>query len=332
MATDRDPPTKHWMMRIGELPLLRRNLLGGLAVATVLVLAALVLRFVLDDLLIGVPFITFYSAVAIAAFVGGWPAGLFATGLSAVSAVYFLLPPPFSFTVAPTGHLVGLAGFVITNCLIVLLTHIATRAAETNVALADQRQILLMELQHRIKNHLQLLSAMLATHARATTNERIRSRLVEAGQRLKVIASTYDNLYEPGALIDMGEHLRKVCAFVEGGVAGRVTHIDVEAVETRWPVERVIPLSLIANELLTNAVKHSPTDRDLEVDVRLERDGDRMRFSVLTHGVRLPDDFSLDGPGLGLRLASMLAQQLDGQLSTPRLPEALFVVEFPENQ
>src|SRR5262245_494660 len=332
MASDRDIPTKHWMMRIGELPLLRRNLLGGLAVATLLVLAALALRFALQDELVGIPYITFFSAVAIAAFVGGWQAGLFATVLSAVSAVYFLLPPPFSFTIAPLVHIYGLVAFVLTDGLIVLLTHIATRAAESNVALAQQRQILMMELQHRIKNHLQLLSAMLATHARTTTNERIRARLNEAGQRLQVIASTYDNLYEPGALIDMGEHLRKVCAFVEGGVAGRSSHIDVEAVETRWPVERVIPLSLIANELLTNAVKHSPPDRDLEVDVRLEQDGDRMRFSVLTHGVRLPDDFTLDGPGLGLRLASMLAQQLDGQLSTPRLPEALFVVEFPENQ
>src|SRR5262249_6413369 len=327
MASDRDFPTKPWMMRIGEHPLLRRNLLGGLAVATLLVLVALALRFALHDELVGIPYVTFYSAVAIAAFVGGWPAGLFATVLSAVSAVYFLLPPPFSFTVAPLVHIYGLVAFVLTDGLIVLLTHIATRAAESNVALAQQRQILMMELQHRIKNHLQLLSAMLATHARTTTNERIRARLNEAGQRLQVIASTYDNLYEPGALIDMGEHLRKVCAFVEGGVAGRSSHIKVESVETHWPVERVIPLSLIANELLTNAVKHNAAANDLQIDVRLEREAHLMRFSVLTHGAILPEDFSLDGPGLGLRLAAMLARQLDGDLSTPRLPEAYFMVE-----
>jgi two-component sensor histidine kinase len=330
MASDRDFPIKHWMMRIGEHPLLRRNLLGGLAVATLLVLAALALRFALHDELVGVPYITFYSAVAMAAFVGGWQSGLFATLLSVISAVYFLLPPPFSFSVAPLVHLFGLTLFVLTDGLIVLLTHIATRAAETNVALAEQRQVLMMELQHRIKNHLQLLSAMLATHARATTNERVRARLNEAGQRLQVIASTYDNLYEPGALIDMGEHLRKVCAFVESGVAGRTSHIKVEAVETQWPVERVIPLSLIANELLTNAVKHNAAANDLQIDVRLARGGDRMQFSVLTHGALLPEDFSFDGPGLGLRIASMLARQLDGELSTPRLPDAYFVVEFPE--
>jgi two-component sensor histidine kinase len=329
MAPDRDLPRKDWLMQIGEHPLLRRRLLGGLVVSAALVAGALALRLAMGDLLQDLPYITFYSAVAIGAFVGGWRAGLFAAALSAVAAIYFLLPPASSFNLAP-GQVLGLVTFATTCGLIVLLTHIATRAAEANVALAEQRQVLLMELQHRIKNHLQLMGAMLATHARATTNERIRARLIEAGQRLQVIATTYDNLYEPGALIDMSEHLRKVCAFVEGGVADRTSKITVDAVATRWPVERVIPLSLIANELLTNAVKHAAPDKNLEIDVKLERQDSRMRFSVLTRGTTLPAEFSLDGPGLGLRIASMLAGQLGGRLSTPRLPDALFVVEFPE--
>ena len=329
MAPDRDLPRKDWLMQIGEHSLLRRRLLGGLVVSAALVAGALALRLAMGDLLQELPYITFYSAVAIGAFVGGWRAGLFAAALSAVAAIYFLLPPASSFKLAP-GQVLGLVTFATTCGLIVLLTHIATRAAEANVALAEQRQILLMELQHRIKNHLQLMGAMLATHARATTNERIRARLIEAGQRLQVIATTYDNLYEPGALIDMSEHLRKVCAFVEGGVADRTSKITVDAVATRWPVERVIPLSLIANELLTNAVKHAAPDKNLEIDVKLERQDSRMRFSVLTRGTTLPAEFSLDGPGLGLRIAAMLAGQLGGRLSTPRLPDALFVVEFPE--
>ena len=329
MAPDRDLPRKDWLMQIGEHSLLRRRLLGGLVVSAALVAGALALRLAMGDLLQELPYITFYSAVAIGAFVGGWRAGLFAAALSAVAAIYFLLPPASSFKLAP-GQVLGLVTFATTCGLIVLLTHIATRAAEANVALAEQRQILLMELQHRIKNHLQLMGAMLATHARATTNERIRARLIEAGQRLQVIATTYDNLYEPGALIDMSEHLRKVCAFVEGGVADRTSKITVDAVPTRWPVERVIPLSLIANELLTNAVKHAAPDKNLEIDVKLERQDSRMRFSVLTRGTTLPAEFSLDGPGLGLRIAAMLAGQLGGRLSTPRLPDALFVVEFPE--
>jgi two-component sensor histidine kinase len=320
-----------WLARIGEHPLLRQRMLTAYAVTFTLVAVALGARLVLSELLIGVPFVTFYSVVAISAFVGGWRAGALATTLSVVGALFFIVPPIHNFRVALLSDVLEMAGFTLTCALMVLLTHIAVRAAEASAKLARQRQVLLMELQHRIKNHLQLLGAMLATHSRATTNERIRTRLEEAGRRLQVIAATYDNLYEPGAQIDMSDHLRKVCAFVEGGVAARNSRITVDSVNTSWPVERVIPLSLIANELLTNSVKHAEPDTDLAVDVKLARDGGQMRFSVETINTRLPDDFDVNTSGLGLKIAAMLAQQLGGEIRTPRLPEAFFVVEFPEN-
>ena len=318
------------MTQIGERPLLRRRPLAALALATALVVVALGSRLIAGDALVGLPYLTLFSVIAVSAFVGGWRSGVYSVALGGAGALYLLIPPIGSLSILTTSDAIGLAGYGLTAALIVLLTHIATRAAEANVALAQQRQVLLMELQHRIKNHLQLLGAMIATHSRATTNERIRERLEEAGRRLEVIAATYDNLYEPGALIDMSEHLQKVCAFVEGGVARRNSKIQLQAVKTRWPVERVIPLSLIANELLTNSVKHAPSEKELEIDVTLKRHGDGMRFAVKTRNTTLPSNFSVDGPGLGLRIASMLAMQLGGKLEAPLLPEALFVVDFPE--
>jgi two-component sensor histidine kinase len=318
-----------WLARLGEHPLLRQRPFPAYALTAALVALALAARLVLGERLVGVPYITFYSVVAISAFVGGWSAGALATVLSLIGAVYFLILPP-GFKILSLSETLSMAGFALTCALMVLLTHIAVRAAEASAILARQRQVLLMELQHRIKNHLQLLGALLATHSRATTNDRIRARLEEAGRRLQVIAATYDNLYEPGALIDMSDHLRKVCAFVEGGVAARNSRITVDSVNTSWPVERVIPLSLIANELLTNSVKHAPPDTDLAVDVKLTRENGHMRFSVQTLNRELPHDFDVDSSGLGLKIASMLAQQLGGKLSTPSLPHANFVVEFPE--
>jgi two-component sensor histidine kinase len=324
------PSARDWTMRIGEVPLLRRRPLLALLAAACLVGLTVALRLAAGDWLQGVPFLTLFSAVALSAFIGGWLAGLFATVLGGVAAVFFILPPIGVSALTTASDVAALAGYGITCAVIVLIIHIAIREAEANVALAAQRQVLLMELQHRIKNHLQLLGALIATHARATTNDRIRARLEEAGRRLQVVAATYDNLYEPGAVIDMADHLKKVCAFVEGGVASRNTRISVDAVPTKWPVERVIPLSLIANELLTNAVKHAPPDQDPAIDVSLQRVGDRMRFSVLTRNVKLPPDFEVANSGLGLRIASMLGKQLGGTLTTPQLPDALFVIEFPE--
>jgi two-component sensor histidine kinase len=321
---------QEWTTRIGENSLLRHRPLLAFLVSIALVALAVAVRLVAGDRLLGVPFLTVFQAVALSAFVGGWAVGVFATVLGGVAAAYFLIPPIGSFAIRTASDVVAFAGYAATCVVIVLIIHIAIRVAEANVTLAAQRQVLLMELQHRIKNHLQLLGAMIATHARATTNEKIRARLEEAGRRLQVIAATYDNFYEPGALIDMADHLQKVCAFVEGGVASSKTRISVDAVRTKWPVERVIPLSLIANELLTNGVKHATPDQDLEIEVSFQRAGDRMRFSVLTKNVKLPADFDAANSGLGLRIATMLSQQLGGTLTTPRLPDALFVLEFPE--
>ena len=321
---------QEWTTRIGENSLLRRRPLLALLVSISLVALAVAVRLAAGDQLQGVPFLTLFSAVALSAFFGGWVVGLFATVVGGAAAVYFLILPTGSFAIGTASDALALAGYLVTCAVIVLIIHIALRVAEANVALAAQRQVLLMELQHRIKNHLQLLGALIATHARATTSDTIRARLEEAGRRLQVIAATYDNLYEPGALIDMADHLHKVCAFVEGGVASSNTRISVDAVRTTWPVERVIPLSLIANELLTNGVKHAPPDQDLAIEVSLQRAGDLIRFSVLTKNVKLPANFDVANSGLGLRIASMLGQQLGGTLTTPRLPDALFVLEFPE--
>src|SRR5687767_4848438 len=135
----------NWLASVGEHPLLRRRPVLAHATAAMLVAAAVALRLALGDLLIGVPYITFYSMVAISAFIGGWSAGASATLLSVVGAVLFLLPPAYGFKLATLSDALGLAGFALTCGLMVLLTHIAVRAAEASAQLARQRQVLLME-------------------------------------------------------------------------------------------------------------------------------------------------------------------------------------------
>ena len=81
---------------------------------------------------------------------------------------------------------------------------------------------------------------------------------------------------------------------------------------------------------LTNAVKHLPEGKTFDVEVKLERAGDHMRLSVASNASTLPEGFKVEGSGLGLRLAGVLAKQLGGALSAPQPPRALFIVDFPE--
>jgi K+-sensing histidine kinase KdpD len=152
----RGPSVRDWTMRIGEIPLLRRRPVLALLAAAGFVVLTVALRLAAGDWLRGVPFLTLFSAVALSAFVGGWVAGLFATVLGGVAAVFFILPPIGESALRTASDVAALSGYAITCAVIVLIIHIAIRAAETNVALAAQRRVLLMELQHRIKNHLQL--------------------------------------------------------------------------------------------------------------------------------------------------------------------------------
>lgn len=322
-----------WLTRMraraaDELEQLRRRpwraALVGVALAALAVLARLAMGSRID-----LPYVTMFPAVVISAYVGGWRLGAVVAALCAIAAAWLFMPFGGTIGRLPPIDVAGLTAFLVTSAILIFVGDFAARLSLENLRLARQRQTLLAELQHRIKNHLQLMGAMLAFHARAAANDRIKARLEEAGQRLQVIAASYDNLYEPGARIDMRDHLRKLCDFVEKGLAAEA-RIALEAADVRWSLDTVIPLSLIANELLTNAVKHLPEGKTLDVEVKLERAGEHMRLSVASNASTLPEDFKVEASGLGLRLAGVLAKQLGGSLSAPQPPRALFIVDFPE--
>ena len=322
-----------WLARLrtraaDEVERLRRRPWRAMLVGLGLVAFSVLLRLAISTR-IDLPYVTMFPAVVISAYVGGWRLGFGVTALCGLAAAWLFMPFGVTIDRLPPIDIAGLSAFLVTSAILVVVGDFAARQSLENLRLARQRQTLLAELQHRIKNHLQLMGAMLAFHARAATNERIKARLEEAGQRLQVIAASYENLYEPGARIDMREHLRRLCDFVEKGLTADA-RIALEAADVRWSLDTVIPLSLIANELLTNAVKHLPEGRTLDVEVRLERVGERMRLSVASNASSLPEGFDVEGSGLGLRLAGVLARQLGGALSAPQPPRALFVVDFPE--
>jgi two-component sensor histidine kinase len=321
-------PTRMRAWAADELERLRRRPWRAALVGLVLVALAVLGRLAMGHR-IDLPYVTMFPAVVISAYVGSWRLGVVVAALCALAAAWLFMPFGGTIGRLPPIDLAGLSAFLVTSAILIVVGDFAAHQSLENLRLARQRQTLLAELQHRIKNHLQLMGAMLAFHARAATNERIKARLEEAGRRLQVIAASYDNLYEPGARIDMRDHLRRLCDFVEKGLAADA-HIALEAADVRWSLDTVIPLSLIANELLTNAVKHLPEGGTLDVEVRLERAGEHMRLSVASNGSSLPEGFKVEGSGLGLRLAGVLARQLGGTLSAPQPPRAFFIVDFPE--
>jgi two-component sensor histidine kinase len=313
-----------------RIPDLRGMPAAAYAAAAGFAVVAVLVRVALDGQLVGYPFAFVYLAVILASFVAGFGPGLVAAAIGAAGAAYFNAAPGGG-TPAITPHdALAIGEYLVTTACIAFSFDGLRRAAETSRTLAESRQVLLLELQHRVKNHIQLVSALLALQARESSNPDLKSGLANARRRIMAVGSAYSNLYSPGTTIDFAAHLRKVANELEVAFARPGLKVEVDAAEAHLDMDMVVPLTLIASELITNTLKHAKISPDSPpVRIAFGRvDAARCRLSVIDHG-ELPADFTLGThAGLGLKIAEQLSRQIGGTLDFERKPVAFFVT-FP---
>jgi two-component sensor histidine kinase len=214
--------------------------------------------------------------------------------------------------------------------------------------LLDEKEVLLGEVNHRVKNSLQLVGAILSLQARGVEGEAA-AVLRSASARVRAVAAVHASLYHDDDVrtMEFGDHLRRFCATLAEslGADARGIALDVEAEVVTLRTETAVPLSLIVNELVTNAFKFAfDADADADADasradagapsprvrVSLCRDGEgRVAVEVSDNGAGRGTD-EADGPfdgqpsqegrsparpfspsgGLGTTLVSTLARQL----------------------
>ena len=188
---------------------------------------------------------------------------------------------------------------------------------QLNIAL-DRHQILLKEISHRVKNSLQIVSAMLLLQANSVDNDALRY-LKEASGRVSAVGRAYERLsYDANVEdINLGPYLQDVCADVVSAVSHCKLHFDaVQGIQL--DADRAILLALIINELVTNAAKYAFPDRfGGHIWVRLARqDENTARISVRDDGVGLPTGFDISkSRGLGMRIVARLSKQLGAAVS-----------------
>jgi PAS domain S-box-containing protein len=196
-----------------------------------------------------------------------------------------------------------------------------------------RQRMLLDELNHRVKNNLQMLYALLRAAERETGNREARLVLEEASHRVGAIAAAQRVLYgaESATRFETGDFLRAVCQVAQQSFAG-AARIEVRASAGKLSNEFSMPLALILNELLTNAVKHGLKGRSGSVRVELVRAGNRFRLAVEDDG----GGFELKPStrrASGLGLVAGLARQIGGTFSVERGDGAgaRCLVTFPES-
>jgi two-component sensor histidine kinase len=183
------------------------------------------------------------------------------------------------------------------------------------------------EIHHRVKNNLQTVASLLRLQARRIEEPRGRAALAEAVRRVGSIAVVHETLSKTlDETVEFDDIADRVIA-----MAGEISSArsGVRTVRTgtfaRLPAEVATPLALVLNELVQNAVEHGfagGSDRRGTVEVRAERDGDRLHVEVIDDGRGLPDGFDLDtAPTLGLQIVrTLVLGELGGRLEARPAP------------
>jgi two-component sensor histidine kinase len=189
----------------------------------------------------------------------------------------------------------------------------------------DRHQVLLKEVNHRVKNSLQVVSAMLQLQANAAGDQALSDHLNEAASRVSAVGRAYERLaynadYEN---IDLIGYLREIIGDLEATVAPCEIEFDApEAIQ--FAADRSILVGLVVNELVSNAGKYAyPRGSGGPIQVRavLQTDRQSVLISVRDEGVGLPADFNPEtSKRLGTRMVNALSKQLGGEVTRPKTP------------
>jgi two-component sensor histidine kinase len=196
----------------------------------------------------------------------------------------------------------------------------------------ELREQLLDELNHRLKNNLQILHGLLQHAARKTKNSEAREVLADTVRRIGAMGTAQQIFYSVRNLTDVSGRgfLKAVCANAAASFSRNVVSINCQATRESLPKEAAVPLALALNELLTNAAKYGADDRGrVTIDVGLSQRSGSHELYVQDHG----RGFSFDEAqrrSSGLGLVERLVRRLNGTFRVERRSGARCTVSFPD--
>jgi PAS domain S-box-containing protein len=204
------------------------------------------------------------------------------------------------------------------------------RYAERLETSLEEKEVLLKEIHHRVKNNLQIVSSMLSLQADALEDPRVSEALQESQDRIRSMAFIHERLYRSVDLtwIDFAGYAHMLTTALFRSYVSRTQSIglNVETDDTLLDIDTAIPCGLILNELVSNALKHAfPNKRSGEITIGLHTRGKHVVLTVSDDGIGLPPDLDFrNAESLGLQLVITLVKQLEGTIELDRNEGTLF--------
>jgi PAS domain S-box-containing protein len=196
-----------------------------------------------------------------------------------------------------------------------------------------EKQVLIDEIHHRVKNNLQVITSLLALQARTISDPAMRKKFEESRHRIHSMAILHEILHQSGSLahINFAEYLRRLAGHLlrSYGATGKIRlRLDLDLLSV--PMDSAVLCGLIVNELLSNSFKHAFPAVPGEVRIELrQKPGGVVHVLVADDGIGLPRDLDWESTSsLGLRLVRTLAQQLEAAVETDHNHGTVFSIAF----
>ncbi|HMK46167.1 MAG TPA: PAS domain S-box protein [Methanocella sp.] len=212
----------------------------------------------------------------------------------------------------------------------------------TDRKLADERlrnslrekEVLLKEVHHRVKNNMQIISSLLNLQLSGIDQEPVRQILTESQNRIRSIALVHERMYmsDDLARIDFLEYMKSLGSRLLQSYAISSRHVDlaIDGDPVFLGVDQAVPCGLIVNELISNSLKHAFLGRSNGIIRIRMQSGAQNMIIIEDDGAGVPDGFTVaEARSMGMQLVSALAGQLDGTIALERINGTRFMITFP---
>jgi two-component sensor histidine kinase len=198
------------------------------------------------------------------------------------------------------------------------------------------KEVLLKEIHHRVKNNLQIVVSLMRLESRAFSEEKVRAAIKDLETRVRAMALVHEHLYHSSDLAKIGfrDYLKVLCEelFRTYSADGGRIRLEIDAEAVALDIGRAIPCGLIVNELLTNAIKYAfPGNRKGLIRIAIRNiSGNEVEIAVSDDGIGLPETLDIrNTQTLGLQLVTTLVEnQLKGRVELERADGTRFSIRF----
>jgi PAS domain S-box-containing protein len=214
---------------------------------------------------------------------------------------------------------------------------VAGRTEALNKSL-HEKEILIKEVHHRVKNNMQIITSLLNLQSRTIDDPAVLKTIKESQSRIKAMALVHERLYQSGDVssINLKDYVqflaRELFSFY--GVKSQLVRVTINAPAIDVNIDTAIPLGLMVNELISNAIKYAfPENRKGEIVIEIAKDKKTISLVVRDNGVGIPADFDWhNAKSLGIRLVNSLVEQLQGTIEMDRSAGTVFNIVVVEKQ